>query len=149
MRSAELDHERGRRTFAVVFDPGEEAAAGLLTFACEHALTSASFTGIGALEGVTLGFWDPDTLDYRPIPVREQVEVLALTGNVALDPSGAPKVHAHIVVGKSDGTACGGHLLEAYVRPTLEVILVELPRHLRRTVDSRTGLPLLDPGATR
>ena len=149
MRSAELDHERGRRSFVVVFDPGEEAAAGLLAFAREHALASASFTGIGALARVTLGFWDPDTLDYRPIPVREQVEVLALTGNVALGPGGVPKVHAHIVVGKADGTACGGHLLEAYVRPTLEVILVESPRHLRRTVDPRTGLALLDPGAIR
>ena len=149
MRSAALDHEDGRRTFAVVFDAGEEAAAGLLAFAREHALAGASFTGIGALERATLGFWDPDTREYRPIAVREQVEVLALTGNVALDPHGAPKVHAHVVVGKADGTACGGHLLEAWVRPTLEVIVVESPRHLRRKVDPRTGLALLDPDATR
>lgn len=149
MRSVELDRERGHRTFAVVFDPGEEAAAGLLAFTHERALASASFTGIGALERVTLGFWDPDTREYRPIAVREQVEVLALTGNVALDSDGAPKVHAHVVVGKADGTACGGHLLEAWVRPTLEVIVVESPRHLRRTIDPRTGLALLDPDATR
>ena len=149
MRWAELDHEQGRRTFVVVFDPGEELAAGLLVFAREHALTGASFTGIGALERVTLGFWNPETLEYEPIPVREQVEVLALTGNVAIDPDREPKVHAHIVVGRSDGTAGGGHLLEGYVRPTLEVILVESPRRLRRTVDPRTGLALLDLDAPR
>ena len=75
--------------------------------------------------------------------MREQVEVVSLIGDVALDES-EPKVHAHVVVGKSDGTAYGGHLLEAYVRPTLEVVLVESPAHLRRRVDRESGLALID-----
>jgi predicted DNA-binding protein with PD1-like motif len=53
-------------------------------------------------------------------------------------------VHAHVVVGKADGTAHGGHLMAAVVRPTLEVVVVESPRHLRRAVDPETGLALLD-----
>jgi len=71
------------------------------------------------------------------------VEVVSLIGDVALDKD-EPKVHAHVVVGKSDGTAYGGHLLEAYVRPTLEVVLVESPVHLRRRVDQDAGLALID-----
>lgn len=53
-------------------------------------------------------------------------------------------MHAHVVVGKSDGSAHGGHLLEAYVRPTLEVVLVESPAHLRRRPDRDSGLALID-----
>jgi predicted DNA-binding protein with PD1-like motif len=76
--------------------------------------------------------------------VREQVELLSLVGNVALA-NGEPKIHAHVVVGRRDGTALGGHLLDARVRPTLELVLVETPATLRRVVDTATGLPLLDP----
>ena len=68
--------------------------------------------------------------------------MLSLIGNVALV-GDEPKVHAHVVVGKRDGTAHGGHLLEASVWPTLEVILVESPEHLRRKMDKETGLALI------
>ena len=68
--------------------------------------------------------------------------MLSLLGNVAVHHD-LPKVHAHVVVGKRDGTAHGGHLLEAHVRPTLEAIVVESPRHLERRTDEQTGLALL------
>lgn len=137
-----LDEELGERTFAVIFDRGDEVVAGLQTFAREAELTAAHFTAIGAFEKVTLGFFDFQRKDYDRIPIDEQVEVLSLVGNVALD-KGKPKVHAHVVVGKRDGTAHGGHLLEAHVRPTLEVMLVELPEHLRRQHDAESGLDLI------
>jgi predicted DNA-binding protein with PD1-like motif len=147
VRTKEIDSDDGRRTFAVVFDAGDEVTGGLLDFARQHAVAAAHFTAIGALRDVTLGYWRWETKGYDRIAVREQVEVLSLAGNIALAPDGAPKVHAHVVVGKADGTAHGGHLLEGHVRPTLEVILVESPRHLRRTHDPATGLALIDPSA--
>jgi predicted DNA-binding protein with PD1-like motif len=69
---------------------------------------------------------------------------MSLVGNIALDDKGEPKLHAHVVVGKSDGTAHGGHLLEAYVRPTLEVIVIESSRNLRRKMRAEFGIALLD-----
>jgi predicted DNA-binding protein with PD1-like motif len=80
--------------------------------------------------------------DYKRIPLPEQVEVLALVGDIALD-QGEPKVHAHVVVSKACGTAHGGHLLEAHVRPTLEVVLVESPQHMQRQSDPESGLALI------
>ncbi len=130
------------RTFAVVFDPGEEVTEGLLRFAREHDLSAARLTALGAFERATLAFFDVDDRDYEEIPIDEQVEVLTLTGNITRH-EGAPKLHAHAVLGKRDGTTRGGHLLEAYVRPTLEVMLVETPSHLERKMDEETGLPLL------
>ena len=76
------------------------------------------------------------------MPVSEQVEVLSLIGDMVLE-DGEPKVHAHVVVGRSDGSTRGGHLMEAHVRPTLEVILVESPAHLRKQVDDESGLALI------
>jgi predicted DNA-binding protein with PD1-like motif len=92
---------------------------------------------------VTLGYFEWETKQYRPIPVDEQVEILSLVGDVALTPDGTPGVHAHVVVGKADGTAHGGHLLRAAVRPTLEVMLSETPTHLQRLLDPAAGIPLI------
>jgi predicted DNA-binding protein with PD1-like motif len=142
MRSKLLQDHQGERTFAVIFDTGDEALAGLRNFAREANLLGAHFTAIGAFREVTLGYFDVERKQYQKIPVREQVEVLSLVGNVA-DNEGKPQIHAHVVVGKRDGTAHGGHLLEAHVWPTLEVIVVESPRHLYRHHDPATGLALI------
>jgi uncharacterized protein len=145
MKSTLLD-ATGSRTWVVIFDKGDEPVAGLTAFAKAQKLGAAHFTAIGAFSDVTLGYFDRAKRDYKKIPLHEQVEVLSLLGDVALD-KGEPKVHAHVVVGRADGEARGGHLLEAHVWPTLEVVLIESPRHLRKRHDPETGLALIDPTA--
>ncbi len=139
---AKLINDGPERTFAVVLDKGDEVTASLLAFAKEHKLSAAEFTAVGAFSGCVLGYFDWDKKDYRRIPVEEQVEVLVLAGNIALKDD-EPKLHPHVVIGKADGTAHGGHLLEGHVRPILEVIVTESPAHLRRQPDEETGLALL------
>jgi predicted DNA-binding protein with PD1-like motif len=143
MRSQLLFERDGRRTFAVVFDKGDEAVGGLTAFATAQGLAAAHFTGLGAFERATVGFFLREKKDYARIVLDEQVEVMSLLGNVARD-GDAVKVHAHAVLGKRDGTAHGGHLLEARVWPTLEVVLTEEPPPLRRKSDPDTGLALLE-----
>ena len=143
MKSKLLATAAGQRNFAVIFDTGDEVMAGLQAFAQEQHLKGSHFSAIGACRSVTLGYFEWDTRQYRSLPVEEQVEVLSLVGDVSLAPDGQPRVHAHIVVGKSDGTAHGGHLLRAAVRPTLEVILTESPTHLQRQLDPEAGIPLI------
>jgi predicted DNA-binding protein with PD1-like motif len=140
---AKVLHADGERTIALVFETGDEPMQGLLDFAKREGLASGHFTAIGAFEEVTLGYFDWFQKDYARIAIREQVEVLSMVGDVALEEN-VPKVHAHVVVGKRDGTAHGGHLLEARVRPTLEVILVQPPGHLRRRFDARSKLALIE-----
>ena len=138
-----LLHEAdGQRTFAVIFDSGDEVTHGLLAFAKEQDLKASQFTAIGAFNDLVVGYFDWATKKYNPIPIREQVEVLMLAGDVSLKDS-EPQVHAHVVVGKADGTAHGGHLIEAHVRPTLEVVLIESPSYLQREMDKATGIALI------
>jgi predicted DNA-binding protein with PD1-like motif len=68
--------------------------------------------------------------------------LLSLIGDIA-EHDGKLEVHAHVVVGKSDGTAHGGHLLEAKVRPTCEVILPEGLQHLQKQIDPEAGIALI------
>src|SRR5919202_5234276 len=139
---AKLLDEHGAKTFALVFDTNDEVIKMLTAFAKRHTVTAGHFTAIGAFSGVVLGYFEWQRKDYKRIPISEQVEVLSLVGDIALA-DGEPKVHAHVVVGKSDGTAHGGHLLEGTVRPTLEVVLVESPQHLQRQSDPESGLALI------
>jgi predicted DNA-binding protein with PD1-like motif len=133
-----------QRTFVVVLDTGDEAIASLKRFIREQRLGAAQLTAIGAFSDAVLGYFDWERKDYKRIPVREQVEVVSLVGDVALDPKGEPALHAHVVLGRADGSALGGHLLEAHVRPTLEVVIDEPPAHLRKRQDPESGLALID-----
>lgn len=145
MQSKLIQEGASERTWALIFEAGEETMAGLQEFAYQANLTASHFTAMGAFSDAALGFFDTDAKEYAKISIREQVEVLSLLGNVARH-QGRPKVHAHVVVGKQDGSAHGGQLLQANVRPTLEVIVFEAPKHLEQQTDDRTGLPLLNVG---
>jgi len=139
----QLDDAGGNRTFVLVCDRGDDPVEALTDAAKRYDLRAASLTGIGAFAGVTLGFFDHARRDYRRRVIREQVEVVSLIGNIALD-RGEPRVHAHIVVARADGGALGGRLLGGSVEPTLEVTLVEAPATLQRKTDPSTGLALID-----
>jgi predicted DNA-binding protein with PD1-like motif len=139
----QLDDVEGRRTFVLVCDRGDDPLEALTAAAKRFDLAAASLTGIGAFCGVILGFFDRARRDYARRVIREQVEVVSLVGNVALD-RGEPRIHAHVVVGRFDGSALGGHLLGGSVDPTLEIMIVESPATLRRRIDPSSGLALLD-----
>jgi len=141
MRS-KIINDKGERSYALVFDTGDEPVSLLTRFAEEHGIKAARFTAIGAFSEAVVGYFDWQRKDYDKIAIREQVEVLALVGDIALA-EGKPKLHAHVVLGKRDASAHGGHLLEARVRPTLEVILTESAAHLVRKHDAQSGLALI------
>jgi predicted DNA-binding protein with PD1-like motif len=145
MRSTLLNGESGNRTFAVIMETGDEAMSCLQTFVEKERIAAAQFTAIGALSAARLDYFDWEKKEYLPIPVNEQVEVASLIGDVALSPEGKPALHIHVVLGRRDGSALAGHLAEAHVRPTLEVILTEPPAHLVKAHDPDSGLALIRP----
>lgn len=144
MRHKLLHQSGGQRTYAVVLKAGDEVTACLKRFMTDENIAAAQLTAIGALSDVVLLYFDWDKKDYIRIPIKEQVEVASLIGDIAEDPSGQPALHIHLVVSKRDGSAMAGHLGEAHVRPTLEVIVTESPAHLRKKKDPESGLALIE-----
>lgn len=131
------------KTLVLIFETGDEVAGALQQFAKRQGLGGSSFKAIGALSYAKLGWFNWETKQYDPACILdEQVELLSLIGDIALK-DGKPQVHAHVVVGRSDGSAHGGHLLEARVRPTCELILTESPAHLRKKLDPESGIALI------
>ena len=127
----------------LIFDTGDEVVSTLTAFARANHIAGAHFTAIGALSGAEIGYFDVQPKDYVKNEVAEQVEVVSLIGNIALD-QGEPKVHAHVVVGKNNGITMGGHLFEARVRPTLELLLQESDAELKRKLDPESELAKIE-----
>jgi len=144
MKSKLLAQTGAERTFILVLDEGEEALATITAFAKQERIGAASLSAIGAFTRGVVGWFDFAARAYRDIPVEEQCEVLSLIGDIAVGDDGAPSLHAHVVLGLKDGSTRGGHLLEGVTHPTLEVVLVETPVHLRRRKHPALGIALIE-----
>ena len=137
-----LINDDQQKTYAVIMDSGDEVMEQLKNFAKDQKLRASQFTAIGAFSEAIVGFFDFSIKDYEKTPIQEQVEVLVLTGDISLFKD-EYQVHAHVVLGKRDGTAHGGHLVKAIVHPTLEIILNESPKYLKREMDEESEIPLI------
>jgi hypothetical protein len=131
------------RTYLLEFHTGQEVMKGLLAFARKHKLVAGHLTGIGAISDAVIGYFDPAKNAYLRNREKGQAEVLSLTGNLALY-NDEPFFHVHVALGLRDGSARGGHLFEAAVRPTVELVLTTYPRAVRRKIDPDWGVDLLD-----
>jgi uncharacterized protein len=132
------------KTYLLEFRTGQEVMKGLLAFAKKHKLVDGHLTGIGAISDAVIGYFDPLKKAYRRTHEKGQAEVLSLTGNLALYDD-EPFFHIHVALGLRDGSARGGHVFEATVCPTVELVLTTYPKPIRRKIDPEWGLPLLDP----
>jgi uncharacterized protein len=133
------------RTFVLILDQGEEAFKAITEFANKNDISGASVAALGAFKEAKVGWFDIEAKRYKPIPVNQQCEVLSLLGDIAQGDDGKASLHLHAVLGLSDGSVRGGHLLEGTVRPTLEVTIVETAAHLRRKKHPELGLALIEP----
>ena len=144
MKSKLVSDGPGAQIYVIILDSGEEAFAALARFANDAKLSAASLTAIGAFERATVGWFDFASKSYRKIEVDQQCEVLSSIGDVAVGDDGKASLHVHLVLGLSDGSTRGGHLLAGTVRPTLEVVLTESPARLRRKKRADLGIALID-----
>jgi uncharacterized protein len=141
MRSKQIAEDP--KTFVVILDTGDEILSSLKSVARTEHLAGSSFKAIGALSDVELGWFNWETKKYQTaVKLQEQVELLSLIGDIALKDN-EPQIHAHLVIGRQDGTAHGGHLLSATVRPTCEIVITESPQNLQKEIDPVSGIALI------
>ena len=133
--------ERGDLTL-LRLPPGTDLLRGVTDAAAELGIDAASVQVIGALRGLTYGFYDWEAREYERMEHHGELEIISAVGNVSLR-DGQPFGHLHIVVAGPDGAAFGGHLLEGS-----EVLVAEVALHPLsgaapvREPDRATGLAL-------
>jgi uncharacterized protein len=125
MQHRRLHEQGGQRTLVVVLETGEEVMSCLQRFVSEHDICAAQLTAIGAFSDAVLMYFDWAQKDMSAIPVREQIEVASLLGDVAE----------------------AGHRNQAHARPTLEIMVTENPAHLRKFQDPESGSALIKAAA--
>lgn len=131
------------KTYILVFSPGDEVRSGLNDFVKKYKVKSAHYTAIGDVLSGKLGFFDYDRKMFKVIPI-DTAEIASFTGNIAVF-NGKPVAHTHVSVANKDGLVFGGHMLELYVGPTLEVIVIVEPTAMYKKLDSRYNAGVIDP----
>jgi uncharacterized protein len=136
--------EQGRR-FVIKIAPGESLQRRLVEFAqaagVKHAVLVSAVGSVQDVKfrGIKSGAKLPITAPRIHVhEVQGPLELLGLTGNIFPDEKGEIDCHLHVLAGKSSGEVLGGHLFEARVFATCEIVLTEihaegLERHLSKT----------------
>jgi predicted DNA-binding protein with PD1-like motif len=129
--------------YFLVLERGEELLEGVIRFATETGVRAASFSGIGAVDRLTLGFYDLLHQKYERRTWDEDLEVASLAGNLAVV-DGGPFPHLHGVFCRRDFAAIGGHVFEAVVSIAVEIAVLVDPVLMRREPVDFCDLKLIE-----
>ena len=143
-----VDTSGTTKSYVLIFSKGDEVVSGLTEFAQKYQIKSASYTGIGDATTAKVGWYDYDRKMFKIIPINEAAEITSLIGDIALF-NGKPVAHSHINLATSDGNSHGGHLLEAFVGPTLEVFVTVYPVTLNKKLNKEFEAGVIDPDAEK
>lgn len=140
-----MQYTKTNDRYIIKIERGEEVLKTLTQFCIDEKIDNATLTGIGAVAWVSCGYYELPTKQYHFTQYDEMVEVISMTGNVALK-EGKPFLHVHAVFSDSRNNAFGGHVEEMRVGVVLEVVLTPLDSKIERELDDDIGLFLMKCG---
>ncbi len=132
----------GSRHF-LVLKRGEEICEQINSYVRERNIRAGSISAIGAADIVTLRYYDVKKKEYFSKTFEGEFEITALLGNVSVM-NGKPWAHLHITIGDTEYKAYAGHLHNARVGVTCEVIIDATETEITRVKDDETGLNVWD-----
>ena len=131
--------------YAVRLEDGDDIMASLRRFVEAQDLQAGLVEGIGSLKRVRLGYYDFEkTRKYTWKVFEEDMEILALTGNVSVKDDGTYLPHVHVSLGRKDFTVLGGHLDDGSIANMVEIFIRQLPGRLTKRHDATVGLNVLE-----
>ena len=138
------EYKQGRR-FLVKILPGESLVDCIKALVNTEKIQSAVIlSAIGSVKNISL----KDIKSGAKLPITSArlithevegpLELLGLTGNIVPGEDDKVDCHLHIMASKASGDVIGGHMFNAEVFATCEIVLVELvlegiDRHLSKT----------------
>lgn len=121
---------------------GEKLPKAIIELASREKLTTAQVVGIGGVSRLRLAYFNSRRKKYEEHDFEEFLEVTSLLGNITLK-DGHPFLHIHGTFGRRDLSVLGGHIVEATVFPTLEVVVTPTTNRALRKLDEKSGLNLI------
>ncbi|MFH0885290.1 MAG: PPC domain-containing DNA-binding protein [Candidatus Micrarchaeota archaeon] len=136
-----MELRRAGSQLIIRLDEGDEIVASLKKACKEQLVHYAYFSGIGACRSAEISHFDTKEKKYHSKKLKGMLEIVSLTGNITTVDN-EPLIHAHIALARTDFSVQGGHLVNAEINPTCEIILNPLPIVVGRRFDEKSGLKL-------
>ena len=138
-----MEYRKFGDTYIVRMDRDEEILAQLKIFAEKEQVKLASVTALGAVKDFTIGVFDTSAKAYHSNRFQGVYEIVSLVGTINTK-DGDFYCHLHMCAGDQEGRAFGGHLNEAVISATCELVLEIMDGTVERRFDPETGLNIFD-----
>lgn len=122
---------------------GDRVVETIINLLSTKEIKSGLIVGIGAFSEVTLMVYDLQIKEYLSKSINEQTEVGSFTAIIGKDPDGNTHIHPHVVVSNKEFNTFAGHLKEATVAATFEIVIFKSDQEVKRYKDSEIGLNLI------
>lgn len=138
-----MEYRKFNETYVVRLNKGEEVISSLKELCDKENIKLAEITGLGASNLVEIGVFNVDTKEYNTKTFEGMFEITSLVGN-ATRKEGSVYLHIHINFGDEEGNVKGGHLVQAKISATSEIIVRKIEGEVERKLSDEIGLNLLE-----
>ena len=136
-----MDYRRFGKTIVMRIDRGEEVLTQLKAMALKEDIRLASVRALGATDDFTVGVFKTDEKKYYAKHFTGYIEIVSLTGTISTM-NGEYYAHLHMSAGDEQGRVFGGHLNEAIISATCEMVVEVIDGQVERARDEEVGLNL-------
>ena len=136
-----MEYRRFGKTIIMRIDKGEEVLTQLKAMALKEDIKLASVRALGATNDFTVGVFKVDEKKYYANHFTGDFEIVSLTGTISTM-NGEYYAHLHMSAGDAQGRVFGGHLNEAIISATCEMVVEVIDGRVERAYDDDIGLNL-------
>lgn len=136
-----MEYRKFGNKYVVRLDRPEEVVSSLQKFCQEQGISLGWVMGIGAVNKVKIGLFEPGIKKYHSSVLEGDFEITSLVGNISTM-NGEVYLHLHINVADKEHHTFGGHLNEAYISATGEFLIEAIEGEVEREFSEEVGLNL-------
>ena len=136
-----MDYRRFGKTIVMRIDRGEEVLTQLKAMALKENIKLASVRALGATDNFTVGVFKVDEKKYYANHFTGDFEIVSLTGTISTM-NDEYYAHLHMSAGDEQGRVFGGHLNEAIISATCEMVVEVIDGRVDRARNEDVGLNL-------
>ena len=143
-----MDYRKEQNVFYIRIDKGENVLDTIRAVCRKEQIGGGFFTGIGACDSAVLSTYLPEKADFIDHRIAGMIEMVSLTGNISCDKNGQPFLHSHAVFSQrresGEIAVTAGHLTEARIGYTGEIVLTAAEKAIARKFDDVYGIEVWD-----
>lgn len=136
-----MEYKRFNNVIVARIDKGEEILAQIKELALKENIKLAHVSALGATNDFTIGVYKVNEKKYYKNHFVGDFEIVSLTGTINTM-NHEFYTHIHMSAGNDTGEVFGGHLNEAIVSATCEMVITIIDGEVDRFLDDETGLNL-------